>query len=488
MNNWVRGICHLGMMPANGLLYAPPEPCKCYWYERVSDFCAMASAQPPAAQLAPTPIKINEAPKGPEAGSGDWPTFRADTARSGHTQGHVSVRISPAWRTELGSRLSAPIAVGNRVYVSAIDSHTLNALDAETGKLVWRHIADGRVDSPPTYAEGKLVFGDSHGRVTCLRASDGGGVWASRAAPADRLIGVHGQLESAWPVNGSVLVSSNTVYVAAGRSSYLDGGIHLYGLDLDTGRVLHHTSLQGPDIDLDNEKWFDGYNDMGGRGALADILQLCGDSICMRNRAFDCRLKPVDIPPHIQPMGGFLDDTYFKRYFWFYGTPMVRPVYAAMAKPKITPEQMKIALGQLLVQDDSAIYGMRMFDSMKLLNANNYFVPGKDGYLIFRVPPGEGEPAWTQRVPIRVTAMASTADHLVIAGPPDIVDPDDPLGAFEARKGGHLRILSKKDGTTLAAHELKSPTVFNGMAVAQGRLVLTLDNGKVVSFADPRED
>ena len=42
VNNWVRGICHLGMMPANGLLYAPPEPCKCYWYERVSDFCALA--------------------------------------------------------------------------------------------------------------------------------------------------------------------------------------------------------------------------------------------------------------------------------------------------------------------------------------------------------------------------------------------------------------------------------------------------------------
>ena len=44
VNNWIRGICHLGMMPANGLLYAPPEPCKCYWYERVSDFCALAPA------------------------------------------------------------------------------------------------------------------------------------------------------------------------------------------------------------------------------------------------------------------------------------------------------------------------------------------------------------------------------------------------------------------------------------------------------------
>ena len=27
VHNWVRGTCHLGMMPANGLQYAPPHPC-----------------------------------------------------------------------------------------------------------------------------------------------------------------------------------------------------------------------------------------------------------------------------------------------------------------------------------------------------------------------------------------------------------------------------------------------------------------------------
>ncbi len=32
--------------------------------------------------------------------------------------------------------------------------------------------------------------------------------------------------------------------------------------------------------------------------------------------------------------------------------------------------------------------------------------------------------------------------RLVISGPPDIVAPNDPLGAFEARKDGKLRVLS----------------------------------------------
>jgi len=47
VNNWVRGTCHLGMMPANGLLYAPPHPCVCYIDEKINGFNALAPAGPP---------------------------------------------------------------------------------------------------------------------------------------------------------------------------------------------------------------------------------------------------------------------------------------------------------------------------------------------------------------------------------------------------------------------------------------------------------
>jgi hypothetical protein len=144
---------------------------------------------------------------------------------------------------------------------------------------------------------------------------------------------------------------------------------------------------------------------------------------------------------------------------------------------------MSIGLAQLLVQDDSALYGMRMFDSMKLLNANNYFVPGQDGYLLFKMAPEQGEPTWSQRVPIRVTAMAVTPGRLVIAGPPDIVDRADPLAAFEARSGGRLRLVSTEDGTSLDEHILDSPPVFNGLAVARGRVFVALDSGRIVCLA-----
>jgi hypothetical protein len=72
-----------------------------------------------------------------------------------------------------------------------------------------------------------------------------------------------------------------------------------------------------------------------------------------------------------------------------------------------------------------------------------------------------------------------------VAGPPDVVDPDDPLAAFEDRKGGMLRIVDKADGRTVSEHQLASPPVFNGAAAAGGRLFLSLEDGTVACFGIP---
>ena len=51
------------------------------------------------------------------------------------------------------------------------------------------------------------------------RAADGKLVWRFRAAQADRRVIAYGQLESLWPVRGSVLVEDGAALFAAGRSS-----------------------------------------------------------------------------------------------------------------------------------------------------------------------------------------------------------------------------------------------------------------------------
>ena len=104
----------------------------------------------------------------------------------------------------------------NRFYLASTDAHTLYALDAATGELLWQSTFDGRIDSPPTVWQGRVLFGSHDGSVYCLRATDGTLAWRYRAAPLDRRLVAYEQVESVWPVHGSVLVRDGQVYAVAG--------------------------------------------------------------------------------------------------------------------------------------------------------------------------------------------------------------------------------------------------------------------------------
>ncbi|MEA3368318.1 MAG: PQQ-binding-like beta-propeller repeat protein, partial [Planctomycetota bacterium] len=292
IHNWVRGTCHVGMMPANGLQYAPPHPCVCYIEEKINGMTALAPAPKAKAPTAADPSDPSRLVRGPawgaamgdlkseisdlkseisnrkseisdrefEISDADWPTFRHDALRTGSVATDVPADAARQWRVKAGRRVSAPVAVGDRVFAALVDEHAVVCLRAADGRTLWRFTAGGRIDSPPTWHRGTVLFGSADGHLYCVRAADGALVWRFQAAPRDRLMGAFGQLESAWPVHGSVLVldgatagdtagkagEGGTVYVAAGRSSELDGGIHLYALDAATGRLRHHRTLQGP--------------------------------------------------------------------------------------------------------------------------------------------------------------------------------------------------------------------------------------------------
>jgi outer membrane protein assembly factor BamB len=64
-------------------------------------------------------------------------------------------------------RPTAPIIAADKVFVCDIDTHTLYALDGH-GEILWTFTADGRIDSPPTYYQGMLLFGSRDGWIYCL--------------------------------------------------------------------------------------------------------------------------------------------------------------------------------------------------------------------------------------------------------------------------------------------------------------------------------
>jgi outer membrane protein assembly factor BamB len=134
------------------------------------------------------------------------------------------------------------------------------------------------------------------------------------------------------------------------------------------------------------------------------------------------------------------------------------------------------------VHDEQAAYFIRMFDSLRGLDPKVYFTPGKEGYLLFATDKDSGRQSWQRRIPVRVNAMVATDGLLFIGGVPDVVDPEDPLGAFEGRKGGILSACDKTDGQQLWKCVLSAPPVFNGLAAANGHLYVAMQDGSVACF------
>jgi outer membrane protein assembly factor BamB/SAM-dependent methyltransferase len=532
-NNWLRGACRYGMMPANGMLYVPPDQCFCQPGAKFLGFAAVKAEQYNTSEAVADQQRLE---KGPAYGivadqqsnpENDWLTFRHDAARSGTTHVSVSANIAVDWKVPLGGKLTAPVAANGRLFLAETDEHTLDALDMTNGKKLWQFIADGRIDSPPTIYRGMVLFGSNDGRVYCLRASDGRLVWRFLAAPIDRRIGCFDQVESAWPVHGSVLVDNGTAYFTAGRSTYLDGGIHFYGLEPASGKILHKGLLEGPHRDVNKDR------DLGffTLGANSDVLVSEGGFIYMRQKKMTPDLKEVkvnvlsskgaqDVGLHVFSTAGLLDGSWYNRTFWMYSKRWPGFQLANQA-PKT---------GQLLVVDDKKTYAVRTFYRRNVHSP--MFFPGREGYLLFadyntNEPQIVGEagsreplrwlpqsdysrasgnqirtlesdafgldkmigytrtepPVWTNWLDVRIRAMVKAGETLFVAGPPDILDSKDPYAAFEGRDGARLVAISANDGKKLSETPLECSPVFDGMIAANGRLFACLEDGSVVSLA-----
>jgi outer membrane protein assembly factor BamB len=203
-NDWVRGACLYGIMPANGLTYAPPQSCACYIVSKLNGLNALAPARTAEGEVDESEDQKAERSKredalrlvrGPAFRSMDgtlfgtdvpWPTYRCDAARSGWTKTRVASGLRLGWGTEIGGQLSSPVIAEGKVFVAAVDRHAVHALDEHSGQLLWTFTAGARVDSPPTVWQGRVLFGCRDGCVYCLTAFDGSLVWRFRAAATDQ--------------------------------------------------------------------------------------------------------------------------------------------------------------------------------------------------------------------------------------------------------------------------------------------------------------
>jgi outer membrane protein assembly factor BamB len=518
-NFWIRGICHYGVLPANGLLYVPPHSCACSVTDLLKcGFMALAPEEPstggstsPDASQKPADggqlergiayeDSASEQSTVDSQQSDDWPTYRHDASRSGVTPARIPRDLRVAWRTQLGGKLTSPVIANGVLLVAAHDAHRVEALDAVTGDRIWTFIAGARIDSPPTIHQDRALFGSADGRVYCVRLKDGKLIWRFQAAPRDRRLVVNDQLESPWPISGSVLVVDDAVFFVAGRTSYLDGGMRLYKLDVATGKTLGALKLE-----VEKQRRDGGF---ASGGYLPDILSADDKSVFLRRARFDRSLvRQEDDVPHLWSSVGFLEDSWWHRTYWQFGTTMSSG-WGGWAKAG-----QQVPAGRLLVIDDTRVfgYGRNQYDtpgSHVGVDADGVWGPiGREMgrwtyYRLFarslskqtdrakrrKAKPSASEWVWTSRVPVLAHGMVLAGQTLFVAGPDDPVSeiPKEPRGvdplveALETTEGGRLLVVAAADGKTLADYELPSPPVFDGVAAARDRLYLSTKAGDVV--------
>jgi outer membrane protein assembly factor BamB len=517
-HDWIRGLCQYGIMPANGLLYVTPHPCGCYADLTFNGLNAFGSGSiTPGHQNVPivqkeslavinrkkkAKTKTPEAWKAPVYGDSntDWPTYRHDISRSGSTPTRVPVALQKIWACSLGGTITSPTMKDGRVYVACLDNNTVNCIDANTGRFVWSYIAGGPVDSPPTIYGSTVLFGCRDGSVYALRAHDGSLVWRFEVPQTQRYMLNAERIESTWPVHGSVLLLNDTVYGVAGRSSVLDGGILLFGLNASDGTVVHMKRMFST-------------GESAAKNALqTDILISDGDGLVMRNFRFTPSLEyPTGVSRHntINCPVGIMESVWGHRSNWCLGG---REPNSFLMNLGISQVSASRPFGKLIVFDDKTAYFLQSLYTFRKLDVSQYppshTGPKHQHYYRYReqdFPIGcrlaaqdnkifpirnrgrngflndTSGHTWHQDMPLQLRSMVLADTTIFVAGWEDRVNTK---GKPEQEDRVIIQARAAGDGKLLSEIDIPAKPVYDGLIAANGRLYISLANGQILCLGE----
>ena len=473
-----RGACIEGATPALGMFFTGQNFCRCA-PGQVPGFVAFGpNGEPPAAGEFEKPRPIEPGPafgakfqipnsksqianrqspiseirnqKSEIGNPADWPLYRHDGERSGATQGAIPEKLkllwqreaarpptgplAAAWQAQLTSCLSAPVVANGMVFAAATDTAQVVALNAATGKPLWRATVGGRLDSPPTIHGDLCLIGSHDGWVYAFRARDGQLAWRARIAPWERRMVAFGAIESVWPVPGSVLVHDGVLYASAGRSSETDGGLAVCALDPASGRQLWAREV-GPGPVREN-----------------DLLVARDGSIKLHHLQFDPKTGVGDVAAKGErdaPLESLMDGS-----------------WARMGTRRSGGQKFGRATAEIFCWNGNTVFGYesksRSCYAMERAKTAGAGKLAREDY------------AWRQAMPAnhQAEAMVLCDNALVVAG--TVCD----AGAVS----GFLALLSTKDGRIVAEYPLEMPPVYDSLALAGQRVFLTLQNGKALCF------
>ena len=265
------------------------------------------------------------------------------------------------------------------------------------------------------------------------------------------------------------MIKDGKAIVAAGRTSWLDGGIHLYALDPVTGSLLAtgHDNVMGTKLPPNPSP-----------GMLADLLVSHGEHIYMRTSQIQLTPSGFHVVRDATPQKGGP------------GTPVTSMDYKdvlmasdGMLEPTWNHREgflMNRVRGQAMVCDGDNIYHVQIFANR---GHSAPFQPGQGNVSLAAKTVDGTARKWSTKMPIRVTSLVAAGDLLFAAGPVDVVDRKDPWGGYEGRKGAKLVACSKADGKQQAMLDLPAAPAYDGISAAGGSLYVAFAGGSVRRFA-----
>ncbi len=498
-----RSICDTGVFPAYGMMYTVPSLCLCSNY--VNGYLALASEPHPlpvddSQRLVRGHTKGTEKKHPPQWPRQDeWPIHMGTPQRSSATKTPLPAALKLLWQKNLATYpkgplagdwkgnenvvgvLSAPTVAENKIFVAIPDAHRVEAHHAQTGETLWSFTANGRIDSPPTIYDGKCLFGSRDGWVYCLQADDGKLVWKFLAALNHKKIIVHSQLESAWPVLGSVMIHKGEAVVTAGRQSALDGGIQVYRLDPHTGTLLNKTRIW---TDPDSPDKANTHRYQPDYRRVQDLLVSDGQHVYHSIDKLKNRYEPkevVDLVPYTASnRGGFITRTK-KRANDPYSA---RDITVLWANASGFLSRRTETVGRW---DFSAVAYSNLFGHKIVLDGDKLYRISRSGYglkfpgLTMFTLDKEGRPAEepTWRVPLRIGRGGNYYSAMILA--------DDQLILAGHKWGGtdpFLDIHSTKNGEKLATISLPALPVRDGLAIAHGKLFVSCQDGTLLCLGE----
>jgi outer membrane protein assembly factor BamB len=476
-------ICEVGLMVANGMMYAGPSFCNCV-HGKIEGFPAFGSAGvrvTDAEIVAPRPVvpgKGGQRPFDTAAEPAAWPVYRGDVQRRAASSAPLPRRlevlwsqklsampdgvIAQTWRSRVSFGLTAPTVAGGRVFVADAEAHRVLALSAVDGKTLWTFRAGGRIDTPPTIHQGRCIFGSHDGWVYCLRADDGTEVWRTRAAPAEQYVVAFGQVESAWPVPGSVAVKDGLVLLSAGRGHGVDGGLPFLALRLSDGSTA----------------W------VRNRGYIGDVpigdgsdLFIGGIKVADEDLPRDRSGKPTSPAAHTF----LLLRNGREKIAALIGPRAGLSEAGMMTQPPWVTHEGHVRSHAFNYRGRSGT--LLAFDSAATVVAN---IPGfvdkkakGTGTILsaYDSRPDRAEPTWSVRLAAgeRIHGLALAADAVVVCGAIDTTSPNP---------RGFVRLLARDTGSTVLDRTLDGVPNWDPMALAGGRIYISSGDGRLFCLGE----